>query len=920
MLLLGGILCACAPGIGDGSVGSGAAGGNDAGNLAEAGPDAGSDGMQPSPRLPVVTIDHPTEGQVLAAASLHIEGTASDDDGIASVFVRVGPNVPRLANTDDGFHTWHLDATSPYGSFVVEAAAYDVGGTASDPPARVRVSRSGGPSDSAAPTISISTPSDGDRPTSEIVLVQGTASDDVGVVRMELVRNGELLVERSIETDDFYAHWARLVPLLPGEDNTLTFRAYDELGHVGEATIHLSARPDVDRDPPLIEVTSHKAGQHVDADVLPLVGTAFDRIGVREVKVRVGTLLPGTTELRWGDATAAVTTDGFAHWKASIAIPMGPFAIEAKAIDVHGLAARQELALVSDFVAEWGPERVVPLRLRDGEPRSAVDMSLDRTGVNEVIAPDIQKDILLLELDPNPLLQSSLEAIKLACGTGWRADDPNPHHDCSLTELGRTFRGPDGTWKTSTEYSMVRILTMTPANVVVDGTSIEGLKNIADGAILGIKIGGGFNQVLAETLGIPRTQEIVPTPALAHSLRQRWLAVHPNIRSDGRLPVMLYDAMHDLEPLGTRFGPAGNHPGVLDPASPPHGVVFGPDFRMTLKAISNLRWLDGVVLAQGKDYMATVVDQTGPTYDDVMEFDFQDPARFQVDGLVAAPTVDMRLKMLDDPAFIASCNGSDICQKNLPGTPVGTSSIWAIPTYHVESIVAGGALEQYRTRTYDHCYVDFLGCLARVSVGSGGAPAGWLHFEVLFDLGNPPRDQYLWEQITEVAQVALHHIPGTTIAEGDADVGFTLRDVPVGITADEIRTAIRPYLSSQASQISSRLLGDYAKNNGQVDFVYRRGRDGLPYLFFADATDPRPHAGSGYAHAGFFRDTSFADASRESSLNLSGSGDSTHQKLAVVPGDSVTYVEDEAGGIYRLKLHVPPDPTEITVGVARKVR
>src|SRR6185369_2591063 len=121
----------------------------------------------------------------------------------------------------------------------------------------------------------------------------------------------------------------------------------------------------------------------------------------------------------------------------------------------------------------------------------------------------------------------------------------------------------------------------------------------------------------------------------------------------------------------------------------------------------------------------TVVDETGPTYEDVMEFDFQDPSRFQVDGLTASPTVDMRLKVLEDDAFIPSCSGKDACKGNLPGAPVGTNSIWAIPSYELEYIVAEGAMNQYRTRTYDHCYVDFIGCLARVSVGTGGAPTGW---------------------------------------------------------------------------------------------------------------------------------------------------------------------------------------------------
>src|SRR5690606_24276929 len=109
-------------------------------------------------------------------------------------------------------------------------------------------------------------------------------------------------------------------------------------------------------------------------------------------------------------------------------------------------------------------------------PQSELKLSLDRKGLDEVITPEIQKDILLLELDPNPLLKNSLEQMMDMCGTEWRKDQKDPKHDCSKTE----FKGPDGTWKTSAEYSLIRILTMTPANVVVEGTAIAGVQGLSD--------------------------------------------------------------------------------------------------------------------------------------------------------------------------------------------------------------------------------------------------------------------------------------------------------------------------------------------------------------------------------------------------------------------------------------------------------
>ena len=39
----------------------------------------------------------------------------------------------------------------------------------------------------------------------------------------------------------------------------------------------------------------------------------------------------------------------------------------------------------------------------------------------------------------------------------------------------------------------------------------------------------------------------------ASALRERWLASHPNVRQNGRLPIMLYDALHDM--VEAHYGP-----------------------------------------------------------------------------------------------------------------------------------------------------------------------------------------------------------------------------------------------------------------------------------------------------------------------------------------------------------------------------
>ena len=854
---------------------------------------------------PTVAITSPLDGAVIDSDRVMVEGVADDDSGLASVFVAVGPNVPVLAESSDGFRSWTASLSVPRGSTAIEAYAFDVDGRRSTA-ASIRIGRAS-PTDATAPTVSIVRPADGALPRSTTILVEGTAADDVGVVRMELLRNGEVLDDRVIETETFFSTWVRQVLLLPGVENELTFRAFDALGRSGEAVLTVAGQPEIDRIPPQLTIDTPSV-ERVDADSVVVSGSASDRLGVREVKVRVGPVVDGTA--RFGPAAFASSSDGFATFSVEVAIPSGQFTLEVKAIDVSGLATTTLLELTNDRVAEWSQEQRLPLFLRDNAPVSTVRLDLDRTGVNEIIEPSIQRDLRLFDLDPGPSLSDVLDQIKTACGTDWQLDRSEPNHNCDLTPLGRTFEGPDGRWQTSAEYSLVRILTLTPANVVVDGTSVAGLQGLADF----LNLGGGFSQILAETLGISRTAEIVNTPNLVEALRTGLLAPHPATTNVGDMPITLFDAMNDLTPLGVTFGPAGLHPGILDPSTQPRGEVFTEDFLISIVAESNLRWLDGVDLNRGKDYISVVVDTRGPSFEDVLEFDFNDPSRFAIAGLAAAPTVDLRVAFPENPAFIESCNGDDACQNNLPTSPT-PGFVWNTPGWEIEHVVAKGALNQYQSREVSLCPGGFC-LLSEIEVGQGGNPPGWAEFRVLFNLGNPPQDQYLWGLITEVAQVALHNPPAGEIAEGAANVRFTLADVPIGMTADDIRRATRPTLQAQASLLSERLLGDFARNNGRVDFFYRRGLDGAPYIFFAAPTDLRPGPPYGYDRPGFYSDP--ARTTRLSSVDIPESGDDIHEKLRPAVGETVVYAEDEDGQLYRLRIVREAGQDDVVVWVSRR--
>lgn len=560
--------------------------------------------------------------------------------------------------------------------------------------------------------------------------------------------------------------------------------------------------------------------------------------------------------------------------------------------------------------AEFGPEQSYPLRLNEIEPAPLV-LAMDRTEVAELFG-DQAGSIRLLSLDPSPLLANTLDALRNACGDAWEEDNPDPNHDCSLTELGQTFGGMASPWQGSAEYALVRLLTMTPANVDVSGTTSEQLANLVD-ALASVGEVPPFSQVLADALGLERTQPMVSEEALVMSLREHFVGSHPEVGPEKELEVTLADALADLTTLADRYGPVGEHPGII--AGEVGGAVFGPDFQMVVTADSNLRIVDGIDGGGGKGYATVVADATGPSYDDELEFDFSDPDRFRLEGLVDDLRVDLRVRLDEHVGFVPSCVGDPPCQDNEPGDPIDDTSVWALQPWVLEHVVTAAAKYDYDRRTWFAIYVNGL---AQVQIGLEGNPPGWVHYEIEGGLGDPPGDQYLWETVLEVAQVALHHTPWTDFMEGSASVAFTVRDVPVGISGAEATEAVRPYLQEQASLLSDLLLGNYRESNDPIDVFYRRGDDGRAYLWFVGAEELPAEVEYPYDRPGLYADPDLTE--KLSSTEIAGVRDTSHEKLALEAGETVVYFADDEGQTYRLRAVMPEgDDSEIEVLVAPRI-
>lgn len=632
-----------------------------------------------------------------------------------------------------------------------------------------------------------------------------------------------------------------------------------------------------------------------------------------------------------------------------------------------------EAPTTGEPVAPQVPTNRYFLRIDDSPPPPVV-LEMDKAKALEIFGETAARDIKLIDVDSTALLDHVLSAIQGSCGDTWRQyvevaniDLPvDAGHDCTLTDLGKTYGAE---WNKSPQYAMVRLLTMTPRNAVVATTVMEDFQylfSLYDNETVN---GLTFSDVLASSLfcGVHplgsvqcteklkdskldkvheadlHTRPFIPVDILRDALKVTLLASHPNIaNSEGNLPVTLYDALMDMQPLADKLGPVGDHPGLLVPDDADfttYSDALTPAFKMIATADSNLRRVDGIDASEGAGEMFLSL-AAAP-----IAFDFNDPDKVVFEGIAAAPTVDMRMAIAELPDKVPACiEGIETCGPNLPESPVGDTYVWSQPLWSLERIIAEAALAAFKDLDYPfYCFAPGLPCLAGASIGV--AEPGWALFDIQVPNLNSPAPQYLWEMLLDVAQDIIHDPVGNdsfkrdvngkivgaeqntadNLQEGQARPVFALKGVPIGFTADEMIAQIRPTLQAQADKIADVILGNYWTSNGRLDFYYRRASDGgTPYLFFVgeddrrpDADDPSQLAAYAYAKPGFFADPALTD--KLSSLTIDGIPDEKHEKYRLPEGESTLYIQDDAGDTYELRFTVPSgaEPLEIVVRVTK---
>lgn len=627
------------------------------------------------------------------------------------------------------------------------------------------------------------------------------------------------------------------------------------------------------------------------------------------------------------------------------------------------------------------------LRIDDTPPPPVV-LEMNKTKALEIFGEQAAKDIKLIDVDSDALLAEVLARIQSSCGDAWDdyVDVPNASlpvsagHDCSKTELGKTYGSNDPNsdkyWGRSAQFAMVRLLTMTPRNAVVATTVMEDFQylfSLYDNETVN---GLTFSDVLAAALFCGdhplgpvqcteklkdskldkahekelHTRPFIAVDVLKETLKVTLLASHPQIaNTEGKLPVTLYDALKDMQPLSDKFGEVPDvHPGLLvkdDVDFTTYSDALTPAFKMIATAESNLRRVDGIDASVGAGEMFLSLAPAP------LAFDFMDEQKVVFEGVTEVPTVDMRMMIAELPTKVPSCTaGLDTCGGNLPDAPAGEEYVWAQPLHALERIVAQAAYAAFKDLEYPfYCFAPGLPCEAGASIGPSpsqpGAPVGWAFFDIKIDNLNAPAPQFLWEMLLDVAQDILHDPRGNdafdrdpngkivgdekntadNIPEGMARPVFALKKVPLGLSATQLLTAIRETLQTQSDKIADVILGNYWTKNARLDFYYRRAGDGgPPYLFFVGPNDRRPTEadpaqldGYAYKNPGFFADVALTQ--KLSAKDIPGVPDTEHEKYQLPEGTSTLYMQDDTDAVYQLDFTVPPgaDPVEIVVRVTK---
>ena len=491
--------------------------------------------------------------------------------------------------------------------------------------------------------------------------------------------------------------------------------------------------------------------------------------------------------------------------------------------------------------------------------------------------------------------------------------------------------------------NMWKLLNMTPANTVLDGTSLAPLLGV------GKAVGLAPSLILSDLVDLDPNANIITVPLTTAAVLDDVIATHPNALwrrgpvtaevPDGlypvaknSMPVSLYDVVTDFADLTKTFGPAyGNkaretadHPGFIASASPI--VAATDDFAMTVRVNLNALPYKGVDLTT-----AAVASINSTSSQIAGVFDFSSDEWMEIKGLVPELTIaEMTMAIHENPVFIPGGTAKEPEQQ-------GDSDAWKLPKYEFEALIADVARRK-SADIPDRCTiyspegeVEMPLEAVKVCTGDNGVaddgnePSHWTTIavdeSVLLD-SPPPAPAYFWDILLEVAQIRLHD---GGLGEGEGDIAFTLRDIPAGITTAALEQQIRANIQNNPAALAAlaELLNE--NTDGAADFFYYVPGQDAPaaqrgdWLYFINPDDIANNSSGdavrkySYDHPGFYNDAALT--TKVSSM-VAVDGDTSHEKIKVDPGD-VLYIEDDAGSVFKIEVQDKPERHKLALAVTR---
>ncbi|MGZ6004738.1 MAG: Ig-like domain-containing protein [Candidatus Saccharimonadales bacterium] len=177
---------------------------------------------------PTVSLTAPPAGTISGTA-VTISATASDNVAVSSVDFYYGTNLITSDTTSPYSYSWSTCAI-PNGNYALTAKANDsAGNTTTSTAVNVTISNTSSCGDTQAPTTSITSPVAGSILSGTTNAVSATASDNVGVTKVELYIDGSLVATDVASPYSFNINTTSYA----NGNHTLVTKAYDAVPNIG---------------------------------------------------------------------------------------------------------------------------------------------------------------------------------------------------------------------------------------------------------------------------------------------------------------------------------------------------------------------------------------------------------------------------------------------------------------------------------------------------------------------------------------------------------------------------------------------------------------------------------------------------------------------------------------------------------------